>query len=103
MYPTGVVIPKFYGLPKVHKGKYPPQTHSLKYWLSVLWGIKRHSKNNQATGWIHRTPCEQLQGIYRRNQKIKLEEGECIAMASFLVCHCKFGTEMIIRSVQKYL
>ena len=58
--------------------KTPPQTHSLKYWLSVLWGIKRISKNNQATGWIHRTPCEQLQGIIEEIKKIKLEEGECL-------------------------
>ena len=28
---------------------------------------------------------------------------EGIAMASFLVCHCKFGTEMIIWHIWKYL
>ena len=28
MYPTGVVAPKFYGLPKIHK-RHPPQTHCV--------------------------------------------------------------------------
>ena len=69
MYPTGVVIPKFYGLTKSPQRKYPFQAHSLKYWLSVLWRIKRNSKNHQATGQIHRTSCEQLKLIYRRNQE----------------------------------
>ena len=30
LYPTSAVPPKFYGLPKIHKNRYPPQTHSLE-------------------------------------------------------------------------
>ena len=78
MYPTGVVIPKFYGLPKVHKGNTPlrpivSSIGSVSYGVSKeiariikpLVGSTEHHVNNSK---------EFIEEI----KKMKLEEGECI-------------------------
>ena len=78
MYPTGVVIPKFYGLPKVHKENTPlrpivSSIGSVSYGISKelariikpLVGSTEHQVNNSK---------EFIEEI----KKIKLEEGECI-------------------------
>ena len=78
MYPTGVVIPKFYGLPKVHKENTPlrpivSSIGSVSYGVSKelariikpLVGSTEHHVNNSK---------EFIEEI----KKMKLEEGECI-------------------------
>ena len=78
MYPTGVVLPKFYGLPKVHKENTPlrpivSSIGSVSYGVSKelariikpLVGSTEHHVNNSK---------EFIEEI----KKIKLEEGECI-------------------------
>ena len=78
MYPTGVVIPKFYGLPKIHKENNPlrpivSSIGSVSYGVSKelarvikpLVGSTEHHVNNSK---------EFIEEI----KKIKLEEGECI-------------------------
>ena len=78
MYPTGAVIPKFYGLPKVHKANTPlrpivSSIGSVSYGVAKelariikpLVGSTEHHVNNSK---------EFIEEI----KKIKLEEGECI-------------------------
>ena len=78
MYPTGAVIPKFYGLPKVHKENTPlrpivSSIGSVSYGVSKeiariikpLVGSTEHHVNNSK---------EFIEEI----KKMKLEEGECI-------------------------
>ena len=78
MYPTGTVIPKFYGLPKVHKANTPlrpivSSIGSVSYGVAKelariikpLVGSTEHHVNNSK---------EFIEEI----KKIKLEEGECI-------------------------
>ena len=77
MYPTGAVIPKFYGLPKVHKANTPQPIVSsigsvtygvakeLARIIKPLVGSTEHHLNNSK---------EFIEEI----KKIKLEEGECI-------------------------
>ena len=78
MYPTGAVIPKFYGLPKAHKANTPlrpivSSIGSVSYGVAKelariikpLVGSTEHHVNNSK---------EFIEEI----KKIKLEEGECI-------------------------
>ena len=78
MYPTGAVIPKFYGLPKVHKENTPlrpivSSIGSVSYGVAKevariikpLVGSTEHHVNNSK---------EFIEEI----KKMKLEEGECI-------------------------
>ena len=69
MYPTGVVIPKFYGLPKVHKENTPLRA-TVSSIGSVTYEVSKEvARIIKPTGWIHRTSCEQLKRIHRRNQE----------------------------------
>ena len=78
MYPMGTVIPKFYGLPKIHKHNTPlrpivSSTGSVIY--SVAKEIARIIKPLVGSTEHHvNTSKEFIEDI----KKIKLEEGECI-------------------------
>ena len=78
MYPTGAVIPKFYGLPKFHKANTPlrpivSSIGSVSYGVAKelariikpLVGSTEHHVNNSKE-------------FIEKIKKIKLEEGECI-------------------------
>ena len=78
MYPTGAVIPKFYGLPKVHKENIPlrpivSSIGSVSYGVAKeiariikpLVGSTEHHVNNSKE-------------FIEEMKKMKLEEGECI-------------------------
>ena len=78
MYPTGAVIPKFYGLPKVHKENTPlrpivSSIGSVSYGVAKeiariikpLVGSTEHHVNNSKE-------------FIEEMKKMKLEEGECI-------------------------
>ena len=78
MYPTGAVIPKFYGLPKVHKANTPlrPTVSSIG---SVTYGVAKELSRIikplvESTEHHVNNSKEFIEEI----KKIKLEEWECI-------------------------
>ena len=78
MYPTGAVIPKFYGLPKVHKENTPlrPIVSSIG---SVSYGVAKEVARIikplvGATEYHVNNSMEFTEEI----KKMKLEEGECL-------------------------
>ena len=78
MYPTGAVIPKFYGLPKVHKENTPlrPIVSSIG---SVSYGVAKEVARIikslvGATEYHVNNSMEFTEEI----EKMKLEEGECL-------------------------
>ena len=78
MYPTGTVIPKFYGLPKVHKENTPlrPIVSSIG---SVSYGVAKEVARIikplvGATEYHVNNSMEFTEEI----KKMKLEEGECL-------------------------
>ena len=58
MYPTGCVLPKFYGLPKIHKPDTPIRP-SVKLWACYLWCGQGACQNPKTIGWQVPTPHHQ--------------------------------------------
>ena len=78
MYPTGVVIPKFYGLPKVHKENTPlrPIVSSIG---SVSYGVaKEVARIIKSLVGSTEHHVNNSKEFLEKIKKMKLEEGECI-------------------------
>ena len=78
MYPTGAVIPKFYGLPKVHKENTPlrPIVSSIG---SVSYGVaKEIARIIKALVGSTEHHVNNSKEFIEEMKKMKLEEGECI-------------------------
>ena len=78
MYPTGAVIPKFYGLPKVHKENSPlrPIVSSIG---SVSYGVAKEIARiiKPLVGSTEHHVNNSME-FTEEIKKMKLEEGECI-------------------------
>ena len=77
MYPTGVVIPKFYGLPKVHKENTPlrPIVSSIG---SVSYGVSKEVARIKPLVGSTEHHVNNSKEFIEEIKKMKLEEGECI-------------------------
>ena len=60
--------PQIYGLPKVHKKKYPPQAHCINYRIAHLPAGKGAYQNPDTTGRWNRDPGEEFNRVCSTNQ-----------------------------------
>ena len=78
MYPTGVVIPKFYGLPKVHK-EYTPLRPIVSSIGSVSYGVSKEiARIIKPLVGSTEHQVNNSKEFTEEIKNIKLEEGECI-------------------------
>ena len=78
MYPTGAVVPKFYGLPKIHKKNTPlrPTVSSIG---SVTYGVaKELARIIKPLVGSTEHHVNNSKEFIEEIKKTKLEEGECI-------------------------
>ena len=78
MYPTGAVLPKFYGLPKIHKKNIPlwPIVSSIG---SLTYGVpKELARLIKSLVGSTEHHVDNSKEFIEEIKKIKLEEGECI-------------------------
>ena len=72
IYPTGAGIPKFYGLPKIHKAGVPTtKTHCIQQGVSFLQYSKQTGQDLTTIGRKNHLQCPEHQGLCRTNKEHK--------------------------------